>query len=97
MSRTPEAPGLTEGDMEAFGLRWRLRIQAEAEKGEAEICFGSSSPGQTLDRLTETQFGWGVEGRMRFSVRPDSEPRSADPRATRPAGWRGVARAHLPS
>ena len=41
MSMTPEAPGLTEGDMEAPGLRWRLRIQAEAEKGEAEICFGS--------------------------------------------------------
>lgn len=41
MSRTPEAPGLTEGDMEAPGLRWRLRIQAEAEKGETEICFGS--------------------------------------------------------
>ena len=41
MSRTPEAPGLTEGDMEAPGLRRRLRTQAEAEKGEAEICFGS--------------------------------------------------------
>lgn len=41
MSRTPEAPGLTEGDMEAPGLRWRLRTQVEAEKGEAEICFGS--------------------------------------------------------
>ena len=41
MPRTPEAPGLTEGDMEAPGLRRRLRIQAEAEKGEAEICFGS--------------------------------------------------------
>ena len=65
MSRTPEAPGLTEGDMEAFGLRWRLRIQAEAEKGEAEICFGSSSPGQTLDRLTETQL-W--VGRRRQNV-----------------------------
>lgn len=41
MPRTPEARGLTEGDMEAPGLRRRLRIQAEAEKGEAEICFGS--------------------------------------------------------
>ena len=25
------------------------------------------------------------------------KPRSADPSTTRPAGWRGVARAHLPS
>ena len=41
MPRTPEAPGLTEGDMEAPGLRRRLRTQVEAEKGEAEICFGS--------------------------------------------------------
>ena len=30
-------------------------------------------------------------------MRSDSEPRSADPGTTRPAGWRGVARAHLPS
>ena len=36
-------------------------------------------------------------GRVRLSVRPDSEPRSADPGASRPAGWRGVARARLPS
>ena len=44
MSRTPEAPGLTKDDMEAPGLRRRLRTQAEAEKGEAEICFGSKIP-----------------------------------------------------
>ena len=36
-------------------------------------------------------------GRMRFSVSPDSKPRFAGPGTTRPAGWRGVARAHLPS
>ena len=36
-------------------------------------------------------------GRVRLSVRPDSKPRSANPRASRPAAWRGVARAHLPS
>lgn len=41
MSRTPEAPGLTKDDMEVPGLRRRLRTQVEAEKGEAEICFGS--------------------------------------------------------
>ena len=28
-------------------------------------------------------------GRVRLSVRPDSKPRSANPRATRPAAWRG--------
>ena len=75
MPRTPEAPGLTEGDMEVPGLRRRLRTQVEAEKGEAEICFGSSSPGQTLDPLTETQFGWGVEGKLRFFV--TSQPQNA--------------------
>lgn len=75
MSRTPEAPGLTEGDMEAPGLRRRLRTQAEAEKGEAEICFGSSSPGQTLNGLTETQFGWDVEDKLRFFV--TSQPQNA--------------------
>ena len=36
-------------------------------------------------------------GRVRLSVRSDSKPRSAGPGTTRPAGWRGVARAHLPS
>ena len=41
MSRTPEGPGLTKDDMEVPGLRRRLRTQVEAEKGEAEICFGS--------------------------------------------------------
>ena len=49
----------------------------------------------------------GDSPRVRFYVRSDAQsapfrevklkPRSADPRASRPAGWRGVARAHLPS
>ena len=42
-------------------------------------------------------FREGDTPRVRLSVRPDSKPRSAGPRATRPAAWRGVARAHLPS
>ena len=35
--------------------------------------------------------------RVRLSVRSDSKPRSAGPGATRPAAWRAVSRAHLPS
>ena len=68
MSRTPEAPGLTEGDMEAPGLRWRLRIQAEAEKGEAEICFGSFLTWVNTGSAHGNAVWWGVEGKLRFFV-----------------------------
>ena len=80
MSRTPEAPGLTEGDMEAPGLRRRLRTQAEAEKGEAEICFGSfltwanAEPAHGKAALggaskVNCTFSSRRNRRMRFSVR----------------------------
>ena len=36
-------------------------------------------------------------GRVRLSVGSDSKLRSAGPGATRPAAWRAVSRAHLPS
>lgn len=72
MPRTPEAPGLTEGDMEAPGLRRRLRTQVEAEKGEAEICFGSfltwantgSAHGNTVWVGRQDR----IEGKLRFFV-----------------------------
>ena len=35
--------------------------------------------------------------RVRLSVRSNPRGRFADPGATRPAAWRAVARAHLPS
>ena len=35
--------------------------------------------------------------RMRLSVRSDPKPKFGDPGATRPAAWRAVARARLPS
>ena len=34
-------------------------------------------------------------GRVHLSVRPDSEPRPANPRATRPAAWRGGLRERI--
>lgn len=72
MSRTPEAPGLTEGDMEAPGLRRRLRTQVEAEKGEAEICFGSFLTWANTEWAHRNAAWVGrqdrIEGKLRFFV-----------------------------
>ena len=72
MPRIPEARGLTEGAMEAPGLRWRLRIQAEAEKGEAEICFGSfltwANTGSAQGNAVWVGRQDRIEGKLRFFV-----------------------------
>ena len=67
-----------------------------------------SLPGQTSTHLTEkrilcrhphgkAQSAARRLGRVRLFVSSDSKPRSAGPDATRPAAWRAVSRAHLPS
>ena len=81
------------------------------EAAEARVCLSVRHAGRMRLSVRVTiqsaSFREGNTLRVRFSVRRRAQsalfrevklkPRFADPRATRPAGWRAVARAHLPS
>ena len=96
------AGGLTEKHtLGGESRRVRLSVTSQPQNASfRRVRF--SLPAQTWSRLTEKRIleGWSHGkahseshrlGRVHLSVRPNSKPRPANPRATRPAAWRGVA------